>query len=114
MSVVISVFVGFGFKILGGFGWSSRAVVSKVRCMQYNSLRCGKDFRTTDDKHTYIGNMCLKHVTDGMNSQNSLETTALEESCSVKGPHPALLSVAVQCCEGIFSFWGRFTVVHQF
>lgn len=35
-----------------------------------------------NNKYTYIGNMCSKFFSDGMNSQNSLETTALEESCS--------------------------------
>lgn len=47
MSVVMSVFVDFSLKILGFFGWSSSTVVSKVRCMQDNSLGCGKDFRNT-------------------------------------------------------------------
>lgn len=47
MFVVISVFIGFSFKILGFFGWSSKTGVSKVRCIQYNSLGWGKDFRNT-------------------------------------------------------------------
>ena len=73
---------------LGFFGWFSRTVVSKVECMQDNLLGCRRNFSSTciyflNNKHRYIGSMCSKFFSDGMNPENSLETTALEDSCSV-------------------------------
>lgn len=84
----LSVLVVFGCFFCLFFGWFSRTVVSKVECMQDNSLGCRRNFSSTciyliNNKHTYIGSTCSKFFSDGMNPENSLETTALEGSCSV-------------------------------